>query len=492
MLGDIVSTFLEVMGGLRLPVGSVILLSSMTHLLVEGVDAYTAALIEQSSRLVRAFKGGVVGVPGIPVLLAGSSSPEAVRCLHDYCQWLPALSVVEHGGAGFMKAAAAAVTDTLIAGEEEEKQACYGAVHLLPSDMFGKKQRWHIGATTSLKSGVAPLQSDTVEKIVSIIKSDLNKSMQLDFDVSVGKAVAGPTDDDYGKWRFVLVGASHAARLCDIMVGLNMIATSVGTAGWFPSKKNCDKLESDLREFLEGLEPDPDRETVVIFSMLDKTYFQARSEDGSYTPHRLLEGAYHVDGDLVACPMEHLKYQFELLVPVFKTAGSVRRLLLGPVPRYLFSGCCEDPEHAPNRQEEDFQEKLLDGLEKAKRTMRSLAFKHGMKDMKIINPGRFLESSSLWGTDPVHPTVDGYRILLDSIVGGLDVLSEGDTAKQAEKRPASDQLVGPARRPYWISAATPAPGGQEFVTCNSGGGRGGRGGGRGGRGGRGRWHRRFY
>jgi hypothetical protein len=69
------------------------------------------------------------------------------------------------------------------------------------------------------------------------------------------------------------------------------------------------------------------------------------------------------------------------------------------------------------------------------------------------------------------------------------VLSEGDTTKQAEKRPVSDQLVGPARRPYWISAATPAPGGQEFETCSGGGGRGGRGGGRGGRG---RWHRRFY
>jgi hypothetical protein len=48
--------------------------------------------------------------------------------------------VPEHGGTGFLEeAAAAAVLDTLVAGEAGEQQASYGAVHLLPSDMFGKK-----------------------------------------------------------------------------------------------------------------------------------------------------------------------------------------------------------------------------------------------------------------------------------------------------------------------------------------------------------------
>jgi hypothetical protein len=65
---------------------------------------------------------------------------------------------------------------------------------------------------------------------------------------------------------------------------------------------------------------------------LDKTYFQARSDDGSYSPHKCLDGVYYVDRDLVACPMEHLKFQFELLVLVFQTAMATMRLLLGPIP----------------------------------------------------------------------------------------------------------------------------------------------------------------
>jgi hypothetical protein len=327
-----------------------------------------------------------------------------------------------------------------------------------------------------------------LEIIAFKIKSDLNASFHLSFDTASGGSDK-TADGDNSKWRFVLVGASHAARLCEVMVGLNMVAATLGTAGWFPNKRNCEKLENDLREFLEGLEPDPERETVVIFSMLDKSYFQARGEDGSYSPHRLLNGSYHVDGDLVSCPIEHLKFQFELLVPVFKAADNYRRVLLGPVPRYMYSSCCEDPEHAPNRQEEDFLEKLLDNLEKAKRTMRSLAFKHNLKDMKIVNPGRVLEESHLWGQDPVHPTVDGYKLLLNNLVRGLDSSCNKEVeSTQAEKRPASESLVGPVRRPHWISGTGPGSGGQELASCSYRGGWRGCRGGRGWR--RGRWHRR--
>jgi hypothetical protein len=181
------------------------------------------------------------------------------------------------------------------------------------------------------------------------------------------------TEDAYSKWRFVLAGASHANRMSEVMAGLNMVATTLGT------------YSADLQEFLEGLEPDPERNTVVIFSHLDKSYFQARAEDGSLI-HRHHEKTFHIDGDLVSIPSEKLKYLFELLVPVFNVAASTTRLLLCPIPRYLWQGCCEDDKHAPNRADEGFQETMMERLEKAKRTMRSLAFKHSMKSMMVLNP----------------------------------------------------------------------------------------------------------
>jgi hypothetical protein len=127
--------------------------------------------------------------------------------------------------------------------------------------------------------------------------------------------------------------------------------------------------------------------------------------------------------------------------------------------------------------------------EKAKRNMRSLAFKHNLKDMKIVNPGRVLEDSQLWGPDPVYPSVDGYQLLLTNLVKGLAGSCNKELENsQAEKRPASEALVSPVRRPHWISGTGPSSSGQELASCSF---RGGWRGGRGGRGWRrGRWHRR--
>jgi hypothetical protein len=427
----------------------------------------------------------VVGVSSVPILLAGSTSPVAVRSLLDFCRWLPALSIPEHGGTGFMAAAAGSVAKLLIAKGDGAEQACYGAMHHLPCDFTGKKQRWCSNGAASLKNGVAPLLPDEINNVINVIKLDLNASFALTLDTSMGTPEPPAANSSYCKWKFVLVGASHAKRLCEVMTGLNMEAVTLGTTSWFPSKKNRDKLADELKEFLEGLEPDPEKKVVVIFANLDKSYFQARSEDGSFIFHRLHDGTYHVDGDLVACPMEQLKFLFELLIPVFNANAGMRRLLLCPIPRYLWKGCCEDPDHAPNRSDEGFQEDILEGLEKAKRVMRSLAFRHDLKDMKIINPGKLLMEPALWGEDPVHPLVDGYKKIIDFVLAGLEAGGSTDTAvltqpQPSQKRDSTEQLTGPARRPHWVAGGQFASSSQDWATCMSswprGRGRGWRGG----------------
>jgi hypothetical protein len=56
----------------------------------------------------------------------------------------------------------------------------------------------------------------------------------------------------------------------------------------------------------------------------------------------------------------------------------------------FYFSCCSDVDHAPNRSEEKFINNMLEGLDKTKKTQRSLAFRHGLEAMKIINPSRSL------------------------------------------------------------------------------------------------------
>jgi hypothetical protein len=179
-----------------------------------------------------------------------------------------------------------------------------------------------------------------------------------------------------------------------------------------------------------------------------------------------------VDGDLVACLTEHLKFMFELMVPVFRAAAGVIRYLVCPLPCYLWRGCCGNVDHAPNRADECFQEDMLGDMEKAKRVMRSLAFKHELKDMKVLNPGKLLVKNVYWNIDPVHPTVESYKEVINTVVSGLEARANSDVSaansveSSGSKRVAGDFLVGPDRRPSWVSACGSGCGGQNWTSCS--------------------------
>jgi hypothetical protein len=95
-----------------------------------------------------------------------------------------------------------------------------------------------------------------------------------------------------------------------------------------------------------------------------------------------------------------------------------------------------------------------------------------MKSMKVLNPGKLLFEPGLWSEDPVHPTVDGYKKVIEFIVAGLEAASNVEasssmsTESEGQKRDASEFLAGPDRRPYWVSGAG-VGGGQTWTSCNT-------------------------
>jgi hypothetical protein len=111
-----------------------------------------------------------VGVPGLPVMVCGVDSPEAVRALVYMCGWVPALDLPEPGGSGFMSSAAALIKSKLVSGGVGSVQADYSAHFLLPSNLLGGRQRWVSSGVTGLKNGVAALTQTNRDLILNAIK----------------------------------------------------------------------------------------------------------------------------------------------------------------------------------------------------------------------------------------------------------------------------------------------------------------------------------
>jgi hypothetical protein len=74
--------------------------------------------------------------------------------------------------------------------------------------------------------------------------------------------------------------------------------------------------------------------------------------DGSIIPNSQdISGTYHMDGDLICGPAETAKKLFSQIVPALK---KFQEILLVPLPRYLWSACCGDEEHATNSRRDGY------------------------------------------------------------------------------------------------------------------------------------------
>jgi hypothetical protein len=87
-LSELVTVWLEITKGKQLPAGSVVILSSATHLLMEGLEGYVEDMIKSLKKIGSIFGGGIIATPGIPIFLGGCNSPELIRDVWDLMSWL--------------------------------------------------------------------------------------------------------------------------------------------------------------------------------------------------------------------------------------------------------------------------------------------------------------------------------------------------------------------------------------------------------------------
>jgi hypothetical protein len=204
---------------------------------------------------------------------------------------------------------------------------------------------------------------------------------------------------------------------------------------------------------------------LLIFSLLDNTYFQTSQEDGSIIPHsRRADGSYHVDGDLICGPSESAKKNFLQLVPLFQSLVEMVKVLTVPLPRYLWRACCNDDDHVPNTRQDgylDYQREDLDGCH---RLWKGLAHREKLRNIKICNTSQLLFSRDMWLDDPVHPRQEAYDSVAKYLVRGvLDLeekrktMIEEPEQHQPAKRPRTDAAQTgqlnqpPLYRPAWMS-----------------------------------------
>jgi hypothetical protein len=486
-LADLTDLFCEVTAGCDIPAGSVILLSSLSHLADVGVQSYAEDLSRAVNRLARTFRGGLMVLPGILFPPVEMSDPGLIRSLADILCWFAKISSVTEGGGPVLSECYSQLVDLLRSNGTGTELATYGVRYRLPHSLGGGEyQKWDSGGATGLKSGVAPPDPAGVIRIVNVLFNELHTNLGMPNLTMAG--LYGASQTSAFKKKVILVGASHMKRLEAILQANGVETARVATKHWRAVTTGVNNLTQEIKLML-GL--DNAEEAVLVLGMFDNAFFQARYEDGNYCPiSKRIDGSYHVDGDIVCPAMETSRTSFIQTVPLLKTFQEYDKLVLAPLPRYLYNSCCSDVEHAPNIKEDNHVAGQIGDLEEHQRMWRGISFREKIRNVKVVSAASLLADATWWGTDPVHPTNAGYERVAKFVLQGLRSMEakredffKAEEAKEGRKRPlnesppSSSQTDMRAKRGPWQSTGDyVVRQEQPWGAYRGRGGRGGRGG----------------
>jgi hypothetical protein len=470
--GELVDLFLDLTRGCRIPAGSVVMLASMSHLADVGLAAYTADTNFAATKLIRALRGGIIVLPGLIFPAAKISNPMVVRGVVDLLTWSAEASRVTDSVQPILRESHRALRDLLVSAGTGDAQSQYGVRLRLPAQLGSPDTRkWELTGPENLLNGSGPVPASEVIKIINTASSELSVGLGLNY-FKVANLYGGQAAGSTIKRDMIVIGASHASRLHVALKQAGANAKWLETRNWRPKTAAVDSLTQEISKAVAGL-----NNPILVLTLLDNAYFQTGQADGSIIPNsRDITGIYHVDGDLICGPAETAKKLFTQLIPALKTFQELDKILLVPLPRYLWSACCDDEDHAANTRGNGYQEEQLADLDACQRLWRGLAHRQGIPNLKICNAGRVVSASELWTDDPVHPSKEGYERVVRFIIQGVaDMeakrkLSNSDDSDMEEATPKKkprtedemDRMPPPRFRPAWTSTSG------NFVTPSSG------------------------
>jgi len=460
-LNDLAASFLDIFKGVGIGVGSVVLLSSASLLGAVGTAAYAEEFVRAARWLKAGLADRVDVRHGVPLLLAGVDSPHLIRSLHEVGQWLENLrDRRERTPSVSYRVMLSRLNNSPASQPDFESRV------RLPVSLFQFESKIWASKNWVLPMAVDVMSEKTEEELTKALFAEIaevhsiplgeflpvNRSPER---LSEGEPVGGPAQS------FVLVGASHARRLADALQESGGLVEVLNMPSHAPQRGTVETAAGQLEEVLSG-----NTKKHVIMIMLDNAAYFARTEEGSLIPARRGEmGSFHLDGELVVSPREMFSHTLKTCEPLFRLADkAASALLISPMPRYWLQPCCGDPDHAPNRKDEGFEDDLFTGLEGLRRHCKDYLFLHRHRNISVLNAALMLTDVAtssavstanlealrdLWGGDPVHPSRSCYTNMAKKIMERTEASANVDGGSVAS---GAASRADRAKKPKWFEA----------------------------------------
>jgi hypothetical protein len=449
---ELANELLQLLRGKEVNKNGIILVHSLSHMAKAGTEGYIEDLLMAASKL-RAVLGQQIQVVPLPhLLLAGCTCPMTIRTAAEVTSW--AAKVYGEDGrfltGSFRKANHLLAQRRGEIGQQDfEKLVRLPAAATWPSN----KATW-VMSGFDLKMQIEPTDTMTEKEIIKSVITELRTGLALPleqdpaFDRTVpdkGRAITGQTKLDY-----LVIGRTRTATMMVAALTRAGKKTEViSNQDWRLTAAYVGQLAEAAKAAVTANKP-----TAVIVVGLDESFFMASYEEVHTLPAaKGPDGKYHIHGNLVVAGVEAQKKLFELMEPIIEATKGIKTVIVAPVVRYITKGCCDDPDHMPNRKQDGFETGYKKEVGNLKNRLKDYLFAAGHVHCRVLDPAMDMvnkENSEIWGEDPTTPT----SAIFDSMVAAL---AGAEARIDLSKKRQGENLVSVAKKPRVDMAAAAEP-----------------------------------
>jgi hypothetical protein len=193
---------------------------------------------------------------------------------------------------------------------------------------------------------------------------------------------------------------------------------------------------------------DPDENTTVILELFGNSTFRYRQFDGTMALPFKASNGYHMEGDIGVSDDDAFVKLVNTTGELFETTARCVKIIVPPLPRYLYTPCCNNRKHSTNFKEEGYELNMLHATTHFRPLLKETVTKMGAERFFVLDGvGGLLgvpagenrgaaseilrELKNSCGTDGVHFTEVGYANLTRTIISAFAGIRAGTLTKSA-------------------------------------------------------------
>ena len=332
----------------------------------------------------------------------------------------------------------------------------------------------HFSFSSSCPAVLLAQDSKTTDELLLVLIHTINRDFSVGFDpgdkLARSPIMAGHSMEKH----LVVVGASHMKRIVPLLTAAGFTVTDMSQSGWVASAENIDKLVADLSKLAIPTD------FVAIFDLLGNASFRFKQYDGSQSlPYKTNHG-YHLAGDVEVVNDSTYESLINSLLPIFRSCQNNLKVIVPPLPRFLFNGCCNDKSHCANLSDPGHSGKLLQGVGHLRAKLKQAILKSDVTKFWVLDgigallgdkPGdegggslqdtaEALEKISL--TEGVHYNRTGYSNLCKTLAVVITNIEDGTLTKCM----SNCAISGQQHQYYWRGFISPVGAGRPEARQN--------------------------